>query len=189
MADGRIATRQGVGAVITAKRLHVLIDKHNSDARGGGMMPAVTDVPVGATQRFIITAVQDDYVEGYPVDTVGDDDYIQGELHGAEPTRIMKPYKLRKTPFDGETIEIEGTDITFVYNADNVTRTADDDTTVETQKITPSYDVRVAGGYRGDEILAIFVGITPGYTAGTGDTKDPAIWHDMNTDGRAWAKE
>ena len=103
----------------------------------------------------------------------------------------MKPYKLRKTPFDGKTIAIEGTDIDFVYNADNVTRTADDAGTVETQKITPSYDIAVVGGYRGDEILAIFVGTTPGFSAKADgeELADPAVWHDMNTDGRAWAKE
>jgi hypothetical protein len=189
MSSGKVTTRQGVGEVITAARLNAVIDKHNSDVRGGGQASAVSQQPVLATQRFIITAVLDDYLEGYPVDVTPDGDFIQGEATGAPATRIMKPYKLRKTPFDGQTIAIEGTDITFAYNADNVTRTADDDTTVETQKITPSYDVRVTDGYRGDEILAIFVGITPGFTAGTGDVKDPAIWHDMNTDGRAWAKE
>jgi hypothetical protein len=186
MSEGKITTRQGVGEVITADRLNAVIDRHNSVVRSGNGS-AAGDVPVGATQRFVITSVQDDYVEGFKVDvSPNGDDLIQDK---ATATRIMKPYKLRKTPFDGKTIASEGTHIDFVYNADNVTRTADDDGTVETQKITPSYDVAADGGYRGDEILAIFVGTTPGFTAGTGDVKDPAIWHDMNTDGRAWAKE
>jgi hypothetical protein len=109
----------------------------------------------------------------------------------------MKPYKLRQTPFDGQTISIEGTNITFTYaTGDDLgkQRTADDGTTTETQLITPSYDVRVEGGYSGDEILAIYVGVSPGYTVDLSDNanaelKEPAVWHDMNTDGRAWAKE
>ena len=192
METSGIASRQARGGIITAKRLNVLIDKHNADARGGDISPDQGESTQVGIQRFMVTAVMDDHLECIAMDQVDGVDFIQ-DAPGLDKVLVMKPYKLRSSPFDGKTIGIEGTDITFTY-VDALERSADDGTDTETQKITPSYDVRVDtdDGYRGDEILAIHVGITTGYKVALVDGETPksvVVWHDMNTDGRAWAKE
>lgn len=178
---GKVATRQPKGGVITADRLNILIDKHNQEVRGAGMGARVMPVPGAAVQRFIVTAVKADHLECKAVNTLGGVQNLP--LDAADVVRVMKPYKLRRTPFDGETIASEGVDITYVY-AGNTTRNADDGTNDEDQYVTPSYDVKSAA-YQGDEILAIYVGTSPGYEVDGA----PVVWHELNTDGRAWSAE
>ena len=104
---------------------------------------------------------------------------------------IAKPFQLRKTPFDGETILYPNTQsITYTYESDEFgrAREADDGTDTEDQVMTPDYFI-------GEEILAVF--IETGLK--TNATEDPPVgsspfveqrifWEDLNNCGRFWAK-
>ena len=89
---------------------------------------------------------------------------------------VEKPYILRKTPFDGETVN----DVTYTYTTASL-RTATDGTTEEDQAITPDY-------YVGEIILAV-------HRRGVYDDPEDAAsvdgmvvcWTDLNTAGRCWA--
>lgn len=83
---------------------------------------------------------------------------------------VAKPYLLRRTPFDGETVN----SITYTYY-DAATRLADDGDATETQYITPSY-------YVGEQLLVI-----AHRTYLETDTGSNIVWEDMNTAGKSWA--
>lgn len=112
---------------------------------------------------------------------VDEDDYLAGNLYDAsadttgELVYVAKPYYLRKTPFDGETITYnDGSDVEYIYT-DNRTRTADDGTDTEIQYMTPDYYV--------DEIITVMAGGT-GVNGGDGEE---CLWVDLNSAGRTWA--
>jgi hypothetical protein len=62
----------------------------------------------------------------------------------------------------------------------DVTRTADDGATTETQVIVPAYVV--------DDVIYAMRGIEGG-TNVIDDQNESVEWIDLNLDGRAWAKE
>lgn len=110
-------------------------------------------------------------------------DYVTGRLwNGTAPSgnllNIMKPYLLRRTPFDTKTIAYTtefptGTlNIRYTYQSDSfrralITGTLDS----ENQQIIPVYRA-------GDIIYVVNI-------SGTGD---PYPYLDINADGRAWAR-
>ena len=116
-----------------------------------------------------VVAAYGDYLECTYYDPVAD-------VAGAT-VYIAKPFMLRQTPFDGETITyLDGSSITYAYTTQRE-RAADDGVDSETQVMTPDY-------YVGEVIRA-----TRGNTGVVdGDTKRLG-WEDMNTCGRFWAKE
>jgi hypothetical protein len=100
-------------------------------------------------------------------------DYLECENAALETVYIAKPYELRRSPFDGETIS----GVTYSYTS-NSERDASDGVDTETQFITPNY---VAGA----EIYAT----TP--NGGTGVVTEgmspvAVTYLEMNQ-GRAWA--
>ena len=122
-------------------------------------------------ERFIITA------QGGQIETA---DYIYctrpGDTSGGFIV-VAKPHLLRRTPFDGVTID----GVEYTYTAHEA-RTAVDDEGTESQVVVPNY---VAG----DEILAIR---SP--TGGSGlvitvnGVNKVIEWLDLNSGGRAWAE-
>lgn len=88
---------------------------------------------------------------------------------------VAKPYELRRTPFDGQTVA--GVDYTYVSNSE---RDADDGVDQETQFITPDY-------VSGHEIYAI----KPQGGTGVTDDSSPAqaVEYLEVNQGRAWAAE
>jgi hypothetical protein len=100
-------------------------------------------------------------------------DYLVCEDSAFNTFSVAKPYELRRTPFDTETIN----GVTYTY-ASASERSATDGVDTETQYITPDY---VAG----HEIYAIKPKGGTGLV--DGDTND-IIWLEVNQ-GRAWAAD
>ena len=172
------------GAVLSASDYQVLVDAaraftgstgaaaiydrtgaHQRSVHSGG------DVEV---RRFRFVSSQNDYViaqqwEG--TDENGDDVWGKQE-------RVAKPWKLRRTPFHGQTIN----GITYSYTGIDQ-RTATRGSDEETQVIVPAY---YAGGDYHDELRCI-----KGQIGGTGVevNDEDVLWSDLNVDGRAWAQE
>lgn len=114
-------------------------------------------------------------VTQYRIKTVSGD-YVTAStwINSVEgPTRtILKPWQLRRTPFDGATV---GT-VTYSYTSD-VSRFATDGTDDENQVVVPVYrvdDVFYASPVRG---------------TGVSVSGNEVLWLDINVDGRAWAKD
>lgn len=114
--------------------------------------------------RFLIKNIQGDYLVCVRWD---------GVTEGTESISVSRPMLLRTS-----TLSHNG--VTFVYT-DNVTRTASKTgETDETQVIVPAYVI-------GDQIFG-----TKNVFGGTGAISSdgsPIVWHDMNMDARAWAKQ
>jgi hypothetical protein len=121
-------------------------------------------------KRFRVKVTYGDYIMCHGYDTVNDEEDDEDIL-------IAKPYLLRQTPFDGESIVFsESQTITYTYS-DEATRSATDGTDTETQVIVPSY-------FENDEIIAV-----SRISGGTGVVVNDVqlAWEDMNTTGRFWA--
>jgi len=119
---------------------------------------------------FKVVSVQADYLVCNPYD---------GIEAGTDAAYVALPYLLRRSPFDGTM----RAGITYTYTS-NIQRTASDGSDTETQVIVPSYEV-------GDLIFAV-QGVTRGTAAESTDAANitkPLDWLDLNTDGRAWAKD
>lgn len=114
--------------------------------------------------RFLLKNIQGDYLVCVRWD---------GVTEGTESISVCRPILLRTS-----TLSHNG--VTFVYT-DDVTRTASKaGETDETQVIVPAYVI-------GDQIYGtknVFGG-----TGVVGSNGDPVVWHDMNMDARAWAKQ
>jgi hypothetical protein len=98
-------------------------------------------------------------------------DYLVCTDVNGNTVNVAKPYELRSTPFDGNTIN----GVTYTY-ASSSEREATDGTDTETQFITPNYVV-------GADIYASKIRSGTGVSTGGGD---PILY--IETDqGRAWA--
>jgi hypothetical protein len=114
------------------------------------------------------------------VQSVGADHLVCRHLEpdgsvGTVDVFAAKPWTLRRTPFDGQTIDGKS----FVYS-DNATRTVTKDAQEETQAITPDYAV--------DDVIFAAVTDVLGQIDPE-DVYDPGrtVLVDANVDGRAWA--
>lgn len=124
-----------------------------------------TALPDGASvtaSKFRITFVGDDYLSCNPYDASGN------------PTSavvyVMRPYSLRRSPFDGHSVAGVG----YAYSS-NVRRVATGSGVSETQYITPDLN-------DGDVIYAVQLKET--FTL---SNSARTSWHDLNVDARAWA--
>lgn len=130
-------------------------------------------------KHFRVMSVEDDYL------------VCRIYLQASDETRpddiaVAKPYGLRKTPFDGETIEYtDGTTLSYSYTSQRE-RTATDtsDSSTETQVVAPDYFTSEPAGQDGTVILAV-----AGHTGMTDNGGDPILWTDINNDVRGWVKE
>lgn len=119
-------------------------------------------------RRLQLVSVQDDHLECLDVDS-------------EEEVKVAKPWKLQRTPWDTNTIDVGGTSITYAYTSGSL-RTATSGSDSETQQITPSYLPDI------DWIFAIQPKDGTGVEVEVEGETEEVIWQDMNTDGRAWAK-
>jgi len=123
--------------------------------------PAHVDISSLAPSKFRIVSVGDDYLVCNPYDAAGN------------PTTavvyVMRPYSIRRTPFDGLTVG----GVSYAYSS-NVRRVATA-AVIETQYITPDLN-------DGDVIYA--VRLKESFPLTIGGTTN---WHDLNVDAREWA--
>lgn len=126
-------------------------------------------------RMFRLTSVSPDYIEALEWD---------GETLAGTAVTIAKPWLLRKTPFDGESI---GGFSFGSFSADGTERTVTkiSDSSTEDQIVVPAYTV-AGGGYDGDVIFAMR---PVGGTGAVDGDDEPIVWQDLNADARAWAQE
>lgn len=129
----------------------------------GESAPEVQEATPGVIKQFRVKVVGDDSMTCVEWD---------GTTEGSQET-ILKPYLLRRTPFDGQTFSISTeripATISVTYNYSSATkRTATSGGVVETQVIIPRFAV--------NDII---------YAMNCEDAGDQLI--DINADGRAWA--
>ena len=129
-----------------------------------------------ALQQMIVKSVEADHLVCRRLEQNGRDDDgndLYGE--GALDVCVLKPWTLRRSPFDGKTIGGKA----YEYQ-DNATRAVTKDEESENQAITPDYETD----------CVIFAAITD--VRGQLDPEDVFLPHrtvlvDVNVDGRAWA--
>lgn len=119
-----------------------------------------------------VVSAQDDYVTCYAYNPVAAATY--GTVY------IAKPWYLRKTPINGQTLTfLPSTTIEFTYTS--ATRRYAENTSsgdAEYQVLTPPYIV--------GEILRVTGPNPTGVLDGSGN---PILYEDMNVSGRTWAQE
>ncbi len=133
-------------------------------------MPDIVRTPGAApgvlVRRFRVKSESNDYLTCRTWD---------GTDEGTVDVKVAKPYLLRRTPFDFDTVIYpNGQEIAYIYSED-YERLANDGVDAEIQVMTPRYFVD-------EELTAISV-----LFGGTGVDECP--WVDLNTAGRHWAKE
>lgn len=119
-----------------------------------------------ATQQFKIGSIEDDHLICFVWD---------GFVLGETPFIIVKPYTLRRSPWDG----LERNGITFEYTDFQVRNATDQDENTIEEKVTPKYlinDVIYASRPIGGNISN--TNLEPQQLAGA--------WLDDNRDGRLW---
>ncbi|GAG50176.1 unnamed protein product, partial [marine sediment metagenome] len=130
--------------------------------------PNVRGNPLTAiVQRFRVKSQSNDYLTCRTWNPLVD----SGE-EGSVNIKVAKPYLLRRTPFDGESITYGEQTIDYSYTSSHE-RHADDGVDDEDQIIVPAYFVD-------DEILAV-------RNMAGGSGIDEIIWEDINNAGRFWA--
>lgn len=88
---------------------------------------------------------------------------------------VAKPRLLQRTPFDGQTVTLNGIDVSYEYTGNSertASATGEDD---EDQFVTPPY-------FAGDIIT-----VRRGPSGYTDDDGDLVVWTDANEGGRQWA--
>jgi len=176
------------GDTITADRLDKMTALTNSTRDAVGQMAnsslrSPNSVPFPVT----VVTVFDDYLTCRPLNIEGADNDIY----------VAKPWDLRKTPFDTETMpNQDGTLMSFAYSttstqARTVTDTTDDST--EDQVIVPAYVEKQTISeivYLGSQITVQRVAFGPGVSfTGSGNFDVEVEFEDMNRAGRAWAED
>lgn len=129
---------------------------------------AALDPDRSPLRRMSIVSVQNDYLECHPFDP-------NGSANTSRTKYVMKPWTLRRVPFDGKT---DAAGVSYTYSS-TTERIATRSSTTEDQFITPNYNV-------GDEFYAILTAERHTLSGGPGDKKVTRLV-DANLDGRAWA--
>ncbi len=188
MSGPRKLQRWRRGDAVTADRLNRLQDAVVSvlyAGKGIGVRKSGKNVVLENTAAiphydptpafFEVNESTGDYIQCHPYDP------ISGAASTGTTVDVAKPYMLRKTPFDGETITYEdGAVIEYTYTTYRQRSAESSGIGTETQIMTPDY-------YDGEVIRAVR-GNT-GVTASTTSTGDRIGWEDINTCGRFWARK
>lgn len=128
-------------------------------------------------KRYVVKSVSDDHLVCRTWD---------GVTEGAADVKVAKPFILRKTPFHGKTLTVNGNTLTYSYTS-GTQRTVTKGSNSETQVIIPGY-VATGSGYQGNQIYVIRcdsgVILNPGQ-----QTEERLTLMDVNADGRMWAKQ
>jgi hypothetical protein len=176
MADAFTKVSPGQRLEIPATAYNAFVDaaRFARDRQAGmGVRPS----PLAyAFQQMVVKSVEPDHLVCRRLEPDGrDDDGNDIYSEGALDVCVLKPWTLRRTPFDGETIDEKS----YEYQ-DNETRTVTRDDEEENQAITPDYETG----------CVIFAAMTD--VRGQLDPEDVYEPHrtvlvDVNVDGRAWA--
>ena len=158
---------------------------------GPGRLRSTPDGAVLILERASATKSSD--VEIHPYMVVSEaGDYLtatranlsDGTTDGSSVVAIAKPWRLRRTPWDGKTIN----SVAYAYTGANTrtaTRSVNGQTIVETQTITPPYvAATITDAIEGDVIYAVKLAIAD--IGVTDDDDNDLTLQDINTDGRAW---
>ena len=176
MARGITFSERAVGRI--ARTVHTV--EHQAAnlspwrRRRGG--PAGGPAPV-QFKLFRVQVEFNDYVTAYP--TIED---FTNQVDSTEPVYLAKPPMLRASEYQND---YDKDDPTLTWTNDSTdTRTAENESTSETQRIIPKYlEADGATGYLGQLVLAV-----KGIANGTGlydPDQEAIVWQIL--DGRAWA--
>lgn len=158
-------------------------ERQQTIARGLGLNrprfaePHMRGPMIGAVVRqFRVMAIDEDHLECV---------YWDGEDEGDDTILVMKPWLLRRTPFDGKT----RWHVSYDYTSDHereATDTLSNET--ETQVIVPRYVVEADGGDAGPDTIYAIATVVGGLSqAADYNDNNKLGWLDLNVDGRAWA--
>jgi hypothetical protein len=173
-----ISPAYSVGEVIIARKSKTGIVDYNATDNKKARVLTYVDLNLagrewkGITASLtagIITEIHYDYLTiSYEID--GQDE--------AESILVAKPHMLRKSPFDGQTVN----DVTYTYSEDDENeRIATEDSVDTTEYLRPAY-------YVGEEIT--FARIEENITiADDGDEEIEVRYVDANLAGRAWSSD
>lgn len=165
------------GEVLSAAKLNEVVDSIIQKIMGGR---GISIKKFGS--QVIIEAKEELYPSLPPlrqmVVKIDEGDYLTCrsldacDVEGSQDINVLKPWTLRKSPFDGKTIN----GITYVYSQ-NYQRTATTNDYEEIQYITSEYWVDCVI-YAAKMSIGVEV-----------ETDEYASWIDVNVDGRAWGVE
>lgn len=130
------------------------------------------NIPTSELIRFVVKSVSDDHLVCRTWD---------GTNEGTVDIKVAKPYILRRTPFHGKTLTVNGNTLTYSY-ASGTQRTVTKSGGSETQIIVPGY-VATGSGYQGNQVWAARC------DAGVTVSGETVFLVDVNIDGRMWAKQ
>lgn len=120
-----------------------------------------------ALNRYLIIAVQDDTLL-CALDSDND-----GEPDTEDTVLVAKPWKLQRQPWNGRTVNVDGTQITYTYTSVRTRNAAIQGGATENQVIVPAY-------LAGVDYLHAMSAPVPNLSG--------VSLIDVNVDGRAWAK-
>lgn len=178
---------RGVGLINTPHALTTRVRRNRRKSSGGSLKH----------RWCTVVTVHDDHLICRPMD-------LDPETSSEADFAVAKPYDLRVSPFDTETIpNQDGTLLSYAY-ADEQSRTVTDttDDSTEDQVIVPAYvesqtiGMTVDGEttptfYPGSVILAVN-GLSDGTRATYTDANGYEVaieWMDVNLSGRAWTED
>lgn len=155
-------TKSGARRIVDAVRE---VERETKSLRGNYRAPSLDANFV----KMKVVTVEGDYLTCKLVEKIEGTTITVGDT----TINVAKPWELRETYLDGTT----NNGITYAYT-DGENRNADDGTNDEDQVIVPAYDIH-------DDVLINAFQVYTGVTVGS----EPVVWEDMNTAGRAWAKQ
>lgn len=160
----------------------VAVDTNTRDASGGDTRRVLgTAGGGGATSQLVVIQEYADYLA-----CVAFTQPVSGSVYTYQPydanlgqgqtpvIYVAKPYQLQQSPWQGKTISLNGTSVTFNYTGTG-TRTATNGSTNENQVIVPDY-------FTGDLILA-----APASSGLYDPSSNLITLMDLNCAARAWA--
>ena len=106
------------------------------------------------------------------------DDYLRCEDRGGNEIWVAKAFSLQRTPWDGETVSLDGISVTFDYSSSTSRTATASGEDPEDQVIVPAF-------VENKDRIVIFR-TTTGYSNPIGEAIE---WQDINSAARAWAQE
>lgn len=143
---------------------------------GGGGTP---NVPISAKvlRTAVVLEEQDDLLLCAFFD-FGTDPQLHDPNLGSNSMSLFyaaKPRLLQRTPFDGQTVTLNGIDVSYEYTGIGERTASGSGEDDEDQYVTPPY-------FAGDIIV-----VRKGPSGYTDEDDDAVVWTDINEGGRQWA--
>lgn len=99
------------------------------------ILQALPDPDDPAAEESLEHAIKADYLLAFPYSL----DVDGNETIGTDPVPIARDWLLRRTPFDGNSFEIDGDDVSYTYASDTERTATIEGGSSETQVIVPHY--------------------------------------------------